>query len=431
MVTMLKELLEKCSLHNISVGIVSIFIVLQFVLLLHFYNILPVTGDAVLYVNNAIHHANVGMPYPTAFNNNDIYIQSPGFVNFLALLYSVFGSYRIILLFKVLFNIAIVGEIYYLAKTFFNQRTADISVILYSLMPVNIFVSISFYNELDYMFLALTAFCMCVWKKKLWAVCLAGFFFAYAHTIRPIEIVLIFCILIYFFVRKCNYKQYLALFVPYILFLGLFGFYCKSQTGYFFTTSTVTGHNLIFIANDESNGGQLHYLGLHYTPGKIGYIPNLDKVHFAKKDSIWKYRGVEWIEKHPLHYLKSYINGATLIMFRNDSWSIPKLSPYDDISEVNKMDNPKQAHLILYARQFAYSLVFYITLFAFAFSLVKNRKSLFTLKGIFVLIPLLTIMGTSLLGTETRYHYPFMFAMVIWAAYGLSIFRKKMVVYHH
>lgn len=107
-------------------------------------------------------------------------------------------------------------------------------------------------------------------------------------------------------------------------------------------------------------------------------------------------------------------------MFRNDSWSIPKLSPYDDIEEVNKMPNPKRAHLVLYARQFAYSLVFYITLFAFAWSLVKNRMSLLSLKGIFVLIPFLTVMGTSLLGTETRYHYPFMFAMILWAAYGFS-----------
>ena len=393
---------------------------MQFILLLHFYNILPVTGDAVLYVSNAIHHAKVGMPYPTAFNNNDIYIQSPGYVNFLALLYSIFGSYRIALVFKVLFNIAIIGEIYYLAKTFFSQRTADVSVILYCLMPVNVFVSISFYNELDYLFLALTAFCLCIWKKRLWIIFVAGFLFAYAHTIRPIEVVLILCILIYFFVKKCNYKQYLALFVPYVLTLLLFGSYCKSQTGYFITTSTVTGHNLIFIANDESNGGQPHELKLHYLKGKIGYIPNMEKVHFAKKDSIWKNGGVNWIKKHPLHYIKSYIHGATLIMFRNDSWSIPKLSPYDDIEEVNKMPNPKQAHLVLYARQFAYSLVFYITLFAFAWSLVKNRKNLLSLKGLFVLIPFLTVMGTSLLGTETRYHYPFMFAMILWAAYGLN-----------
>lgn len=254
--------------------------------------------------------------------------------------------------------------------------------------------------------------------KKSWILVIAGLLFAYAHTIRPIEIVLIFCVLIYFIAKKSNYKNYLALFIPYVLLLSSFGIYCKSQTGSFITTSTVTGHNLIFIANDQSNGGQPHPLGLHYFKGKIGYIPNLSHVHFAQKDSIWKARGIAWIKQHPSHYLKSYLNGATLIMFRNDSWSIPKLSPYDDINEVNKMPNPHKAHLILYARQFGYSLVYYFTLFAFAFSLYINRKSLLSLKSIFVLVPLLTTMGTSLLGTETRYHYPFMFAIIIWAAFG-------------
>ena len=415
----------KTSLDKITLGIVGIFAALQVYLLLHYFNLLEVSGDANLYVNNAIHHAKVGLPYPTAFNNYDCYIQSPGYVNFLALLYAVFGTFRAVLVFKVLFNLAIVTEIYFLANHFFGKKTASISVILYCLMPVNIFASINFYNEIDYMFLALTAFTLCIWGKKYWAFVFAGLLFAYAHTIRPIEVVLILCIFIYFYVKKYCYKPYLLLLVPYILSLSLYGLYCKSQTGYFITTSTVTGHNLIFIANDQSDGGQPHTLKLHYTPGKIGYIPHLNQVHFAKKDSIWKARGINWIKQHPFHYLKSYLHGATLIMFRNDSWSISKLSPYDDIEDVNKMPDPQKAHWILYARQFGYSLVYYLTLLAFAFSLFVNRRSLLSLKALFVLIPVLTVMGTSLLGTETRYHYPFMFAVIIWGAFGCEKLLEK------
>lgn len=150
-------------LKKVTWGIVAIFAILQVYLLMRFYDILPVSGDAVLYVNNAIHHANVGLPYPTGYNNYDVYIQSPGYVNFLALLYGLFGSFRIVLLFKVIFNLTIVFEIYFLGKFFFNQATAYISVILYCLMPVNTFSSICFYNEIDYMFLALSAFCLSIY----------------------------------------------------------------------------------------------------------------------------------------------------------------------------------------------------------------------------------------------------------------------------
>lgn len=417
--------MKALTLHRGTLIIVGIFSILQFVLLTCYYDDLEVTGDAVEYVKNAIYHSGIGLLYPTSFNNQDIYIQSPGYVNLLALMQTVFGSFRVILVFKVFFNLAIIYEIYYLAKHFFSNRVADISVILYCLMPVNVFSSINFYNEIDYLFLSLTAFCLCINNKKIFLPICGGFLFAYAHTIRPLEIVLLLCLFIVYFLKKVNAKAYFAVLVPYILFLSMFGFYCKAQTGVFITTSTVTGHNLVFMAHEKANGGQNHVIGLHSDPHQIGYVdPNL---HFSQKDSIRKAKSLEWIKEHPLHYIKSYLRGATLIMFRNDSWSIPKLSPYDDINEVMKMPNPQKAHLVLYIRQFCFSLVYYITLFLFGFSVIRNRKEIFGPKGIFVLIPLLTVAGTALLGTEPRYHYPFMFAIIIWAAYGVGNLRRKRI----
>lgn len=333
-------------LKRVAISVVALFALLQFILLLYYYNRLPLAGDAVGYVKNAISHVAQGLPYPTASNDNDIYIQSPGYVNFLAFIYCLFGSYKPILIFKVFFNLAILGELYYLGKHFFNSTVAYTSTILYCLMPVNMFASICYYNEIDYLFCALTGFALCLSRKNIIPIFLGGLFMAYAHLIRPIEVVLVACLMIYFLLRKYNYKYYLAFFVPYIIALIGFGLYCKSQTGYFYTSSSVTGHNLLFMVYDGAGGGQDHN-DVQYAAGKIGYIKNLDHTHFAVKDSTWKARGINWIKKHPTHYLSSYIRGATVIMFRNDSWSIPPLSKYDDIKNVMQMPNPHKAHLIL------------------------------------------------------------------------------------
>ena len=52
--------------------------------------------------------------------------------------------------------------------------------------------------------------------------------------------------------------------------------------------------------------------------------------------------------------------------------------------------------------------------------IIKNRNDLVSDKGYVVLILLLGTMITCVLSVTPRYHYPFMFAIVIWAAYALD-----------
>lgn len=69
---------------------------------------------------------------------------------------------------------------------------------------------------------------------------------------------------------------------------------------------------------------------------------------------------------------------------------------------------------------FSKSLVYYVVIFLFFISLLKEKKGIFTNKGYLLLIIILGTLSTCLFSVSPRYHYPMMFAIIIWAAYGLD-----------
>ena len=66
---------------------------------------------------------------------------------------------------NVLLNIGILANIFYLTRYFFNQITAYLSVIIFCLLPTNVFALIWILSELPYLFLALTGFSLSLNKK--------------------------------------------------------------------------------------------------------------------------------------------------------------------------------------------------------------------------------------------------------------------------
>ena len=71
------------------------------------------------------------------------------------------------------------------------------------------------------------------------------------------------------------------------------------------------------------------------------------------------------------------------------------------------------------------SIVYYVILYLSIISLFKYRKEILSDKGYIILICILGTLATCIFSVSPRYHYPFLFALTIWAAYGIDKFLIK------
>jgi hypothetical protein len=354
--------------------------------------------DSDFYIEQALYHANLGMPYPSAYNIFDVYIQSPGYINMLVLLIVITGSYKMMHILGILMNVCILVDIYYISSKLFGKRVAYYATFFYCIIPTNIFVPIWLVTELPYLFLGLTAFSLSLQQRTKFLIA-SGVMYALAQTIRPIAISFLLCSLLFFLLHHFNFRKYLCLLVPFFLILFISGMYVKSTTGYFVTSSTVGGYDLMYTSYDQADGGQNPW----FVFGKDGpgYIENMDKLSFAEKDSIWTSRSITWIKKNPTRYI-SLCFRRLFLMYKSDLWTIPKLSINDTV--------------LLRVVKIIVNLPYFIVLFL-ALSPFFTRRKDWSLDKL--LIPLHVIIGTGatcLFGMEVRYHYPFVFALAIMAA---------------
>ncbi len=414
------KMINTRQLRKFSIVIAVFWVIAQIVVFVFFQDI-EQGNDPKSYISHAMQHYHAGTWYPTKANLYDIYIQALGFVNWLILLFRVFGpSIKAVMVVNIIMNIAILYEIYYLSKKFFSINVAYIAVILYCLITTNTFIPLHISCDLPSLFFILTGFTLALhnkWQFALFGAILLG----YSHSIRPYEMAFVVSLIIYYWFHKMGWHRYVLLLIPYVAVIIAIGFYSKVQTGTFVTASTSTNYAMVKIAlgDGKTDAGNIifydkdnpNYQGL---PGKT----------FAEKDSIWKERAKPGLRKNGLKYLM-YWPKRVFNLYKVDSYSVPSLVPADQIKVRDAAKDKKKAQIAFVFWKSLYSLVFFITLFVFAFSMYINRKSIFSEKGLFLLMFFIMSCEFSVLIAEDRYHYPCVFIICIWAAYGIETMRKK------
>ena len=291
--------------RNISLWTLGLWVVAQiFLVIIYWSN--DQGPDQQGYMRHALQCYGIGSTYPSVLNLYDQYLQSPGMVNYLMLQHFIFGTttFSIDKVFNIILNVGIVLCIYHLARRFFNQSTAYLSVIIYCLLPTNVFAPIWLLSEIPYLFLALTGFCFSL-SKKSWLVFCASVLFGLAHTFRPLVLAFLIVSVVYYYLEKRSLRYYLLVVVPYILVLYGIGMHNKVNTGIFVTSSTTGGYNLIMTANDRALARP--EFSIFDDTTNIAYVPNRQTLTFAEKDSIYKVRAIKWIAEHPVRYLSLYI----------------------------------------------------------------------------------------------------------------------------
>ena len=402
-------------LKLIAVIVAVLWIVAQMVVIISNWNY-EQTADAWHYMEEAITHYQTGELYPSRMDLYDVFIQSPGMCNYLMMIYAVFGHFKVAILINLLMNFLILGEIFYIGKRFFSINTALISVIIYCLIPTIVFAPIYILTEIPFLFFSLSAFTLSA-SKSYRNLLVASLLYFIAYMFRPTVMAFAFASVLYHLFNHSNWKVYIVGVLPFVLCVYGTGLYFKSTTGYFITSSSTGGQNLLMSIDDDAKLGGFNSAILTDST-KTTWIPDKEHKTFHEKDSIYKTMAIQMIKDHPQRYIKNIILKIPM-MFQYDEWSWPRKWYYFE-------NEPNPNVWKIRASLFLVSIPYMFVCLLFFISIIYNRKILFTpLNLAIVSVVFVYVIGSCLLTIENRYHFPFVWAMVVWGAYGIDSYQKN------
>jgi hypothetical protein len=411
-------MLKEKNLRNIMYGVTVVWVLAQVVLILIYWG-KPQHSDPSIYSSMALCCFQKNSWYPMPEDVYSLYIWAPGFINYLVTQLHCFGTIYATLAFNLIMNIGIAAEIYFLGNYFFSKRTAMLSVIFYCLLYSNLMIVIPISTEIVFLFLSLSGFSLILKEKTAYLIA-AGFLFALANWVRPMVIVFIGVSLLFMFIRKYKIRSYLSLLLPLIVVIFAIGMWSYAKTGYFVYQSSTSGNNLVQTANDQAYGGPVAHL--IRVPNSALYIEHSDSITFVQKDSIWKSRAYHWIKKHPVRFAGLYFKKIAGL-YIEDSWADrPIFGGAGSAGKFATGEISTKDFVTIMIGMGLKSLVYYLVLIIFVLTLIFRFKDFISSKGYILLILVLGTLLTCIFPVTPRYHYPFLFALVICSAYGVDAY---------
>lgn len=391
-------------------------------------------GDWGHYISLARHCYEAGQWYPMESDiRHSNYIFAPGLVNLLILEARVAHGIWANRVLYVLMNAGLLLIVADTARRLFSWRTAWWTVIVYCLLYSNWFVSTSANSELPFVFLSMLGVWLVLRQSadgstaRVAASCLvAGMLIGLANWIRPLGVlylIVVALLLALLCARRVRWAGIGFMLCGFAVVVAAIGLATKARTGHFVCQSTTGGFNLIMTANDKAFGGV--DTRVWTDPTSTAYISNLKELNCFQRDSVWLSRSVEWIAAHPLRYARLYVKKMPVLM-AEDSWSDQRVFPADDFYYNTSHGNyTRREFLSRLAPKMLKSTAYYIMMALAVVGLLpllrgRDRKA-WWLAGVFVAGVLLTCFFP----VQPRYHYPFLWPMMVLAACRLSRVGKQ------
>lgn len=399
----------KFDMTKVAKVIIPIWFFIQLILIMIYWDS-PLTGDTVIYHENALATFEQGVWYP--YDLNRIIVAEP-LINSLIAQLKLFGTLNTNKIVNLMMNIGILICVFTIAKKLFNERVAYISCILFCLIYSNTLIVIGTRTELPFVLFLLLA--LVVLKPVWWNVMLAGIFMGVAEWYRPLMPVFIPGMILYMFYEKFKIKYYIIFLIALIASVACIGMFNYQQTGRYFVNPSTGGANLFMTANDKAFGGTATHLLCD-----SDVVPPMPKEYNAlQKDSVYKVLARDWIKDHPDKFATLYVKKLGLL-YIEDSW--PDRAILQNSGKLSKYITEKDYESLLRAAvmMIAKSVIYYIVLIIFVISIVRYREELLSKKGTIVLTLILGTLATCLFVVSPTYHYPYMFAVIIWAAYAID-----------
>ena len=414
------------SVNIISTTLIFLFVLIQ-VMLIIYVDPIP-ESDSLSYLKSALRVVDTGKIYPFDGDFYSRWIAAPGWVNLMALVIFITGSYKSIYFMNVLLNLGILIHLKYLAEEFIDKSAGVFVVIIFTIQCSNYGMCLNMFTELIFLFLLLSSIRLYI-RGGLKNIILSGILVALANSVRQFApVIIIVFIFAHIFYSK-SYKRLFPWLLSIFLTIMVIGFCNKINSGYFVYSSVTTGANMIAGSNSLSDGS---YDVIALRKGGLGYIENENEVLVFKKDSIWRSRSANWIMENPkewlglipkkLFYLYS-CEISTLNHFRTD----PRNGSFsgDFRSLANDFPQLDSFQIVLILNNLVYLSI--ISLALLSIRTVFKEKFIPGYVAIFYII-LQTAITVLAVGGD-RYHYPMLPAFVFLAAFLLSKLSRKFVVF--
>ena len=400
---------KKIDIFRIAKVMIPLWVIIQLIIIVIYWDS-PLTGDTIIYHENALASFEQGLWYPNDLNS--IIVAEP-LINSLIAQLKLFGTLNTNKIVNLIMNIGILICIFTIAKKLFNERVAYISCILFCLIYSNTLIVIGTRTELPFVLFLLLA--LAVLKPVWWNVMLAGIFMGVAEWYRPLMPVFIPGLILYMFYEKFEKKYYVIFLVALIASVACIGVFNYQQTGKYFVNPSTGGANLFMTANDKAFGGT----ATHLLRDSDVVPPMPEEYNALQKDSVYKVLAKDWIKEHPVNFATLYVKKLGLL-FVEDSW--PDRAVMQNSGKLSMYITEKDYGSLLgvAVMMVAKSVIYYIVLIIFVISIVRYRKELLSKKGTIVLTLILGTLATCLFVVSPTYHYPYMFAIIIWAAYAID-----------
>lgn len=376
---------------NFAALLIAIFAIAQIVILIVFgYTPYPDSNSYIALANECMQMNDV---YPAAQHINQYpFLWNLGSINAVECSLALTGSITPLLVLYTFLKAFTTVLFYLLAKKLCGQQVALIAIIIYVIYPANYGESTSVLSELPFMFFVVSGLYLAIVKRQ---IVYGGALLAIANYFRPMAIVFIVAMIVYFFSEWRKSARFIVGFVAMIIVIGVSH---KIQSGLFLYQAK-TGWMALM---DYSSGSDPRSMA----------VRDRNDLNVAQKDAAWRALTIEWITQHPGEYLAQMpkkivdtyasdnVNMCTFLPDKNErEYLYEPLSMRSLISQFPSLSAVQWLTIV--------NLLIYYTLLILALLSVKyyhhNTHSL-----AFAII----IAGTLILMLvghgETRFHSPFM-----------------------
>ena len=371
--------------------LIAVFTILQLVILVVFgYTPYP-DSDGYLYLaQESLHY---GELYPvTSLLNDYPFLWNIGSINITVASLALFHSITPLLVVYALMKGITAWLLYELTRKICGSQTAFITLIIYLIYPANYGECTSLLSELPFMFFIMLGIYLSIVKDK---TLLGGMLLAVANWFRPMGIVFLLAMIIFFLYQ---WRKSLKLLIGYIAMITIIGCATMYRTGLFLYQAKTGWMALMDYSSDYASESMM--------------VRKYADWNVSQKDSAWQSLFFDWLKDHPTEYMKQMppklvntyisdnVNMCTFIPGKAD-----KEYMYEEVSMQTLIDSFPKLSVVQWLTVINLIVYFCIIISALCSLYWFNRKK--------YLLPIaIIVLGTLLLlfvgHGEARFHIPFM-----------------------
>ena len=377
--------------RQLILGLIVLFTVLQLVILFTFgYTPYPDSNGYWLLAQESLQY---GEPYPIVSKLNDYpFLWNIGTINITAASLALFHSVTPLLVLYSLMKGITAWLFYALTDKIYGFKTAFIALVIYLIYPANYGESTSLLSELPFMFFIILGMYLSIVRNHSF---LGGVMLAIANWFRPMAIVFLLAIIIFFLIK---WRKSIKLLLGYGVMIALIGSFTMHRTG-------------LFLYQAKTGWMALADYSTHHAP-KSMQVRDHEEWNVSQKDSAWQALFFDWLKDHPSEYVQQ-MPTKLINTYVSDNVNMCSFIPDKAHKEYMYEEVSMQTLISCFPKLSAVQWLTLVNLAIYCLLLFSAIISLIYFNKDTHLLPVgIIVLGTLLLlflgHGEARFHIPFM-----------------------